>query len=440
MKTNPTELALFTDVRGMMRAGARVSAGAALLWSVSVFCGCSRDSSLLQAETEKAASEAWEGSTIRQSGTEVPGELVPISFSGNELTLWPYTGSDFSGEGIDPINLVFVGKASPAQIRAALMSLDGDRTAFGLPPVPPFNGTWSDANGGVQTAYSDGDEGWIGSVIQLQLGSYGPVRFHLRLFRTGEAFGSNGEWTLGGAHFEVLIPGTADHQVLSWERAEEIVKVDLIRSGLLDATSPHSSTGSINQAPSFRVIPAPIYNGLPEAIKAYIGGPPGLVSNPVPILTNGEATILNVGATVPIAADTFSEALTLTYQQVIPKPFCMDGPFDWVLIQGPVDLQKTVFVDHQGGYNYSSRIEGHLTVTPVDITVSPPAPIGPSFDAVVSDAQDGSLSESAESVMASIKRIAPQDGGTELLMTRLKVATHGLKSFSSNTKCLSSES
>ena len=425
-------------IRIIMRAVARGGVQAALVLSVAMFIGCSRDSSLMQADTE--SSEAQGTPLIRQSGSEVPGGLVEISFSENELTLWPYTGNDFSGEGIDPINLVFVGEASPAQIRAALMSLDGDRTAFGLPPVPPFNSTWSDGNGGVQTAYTDSDEGWVGSVVQLQLGSYGPLRFHLRLFRTGEAFDPNGVWTLGGAHFEVLIPETADHQVLSWERAEEIVMVDLIRSGLLDATLPHSSTGPINQAPSFREIPVPIYNGLPEAIKAYIGGPPGMVSNPVPILTNGEATILNVADTVPIASDSFSESFTLTYQQVIPRPFCIEGPLDWVLVEGPVDLQKTVSVDSDGDYNYNSRIEGHLTVTPVDITVSPPVPIGPSFMAVISDVQEGSLSENAGSVTARIKRIAPQDGGAELLITRLKVATNGLDSFTSQTRCLAPES
>ena len=37
----------------------------------------------------------------------------------------------------------------------------------------------------------------------------------------------------GAAHFEVLIPGTTDHQVLSWIVARDLVVGDLMRSGLL---------------------------------------------------------------------------------------------------------------------------------------------------------------------------------------------------------------
>lgn len=428
MSQNPAESAKRPGMRGM-----RVGLGFCGWWVaclVALFIGCSERDSFVQPSMDELQSAP------PQTGSEPPSGLVEISFSGDELTIWPYTGSDFSGDPIDPINLVFVGNATPGQIRAALLSLDGDRSAFGLPPVPPFNSVWSDGLGGVQTTFAEEGEGWIGSVIQLQLGSYGPLRYHLRLFRTGEVFGDGGEWTLGGAHFEVLIPGTADHQVLSWERAEEIVMVDFIRSGLLDATIPHTTTGSINDSPSFRTIPAAIYNGLPEPIKAYIGGPPGTVTDPVPILTNGEATILNVAGTEPIAAGNFAQSLSLTYNQFIPRPFCIEGPFDWVRVEGPVSLQKNVLVDSHGRYSYQSRIDGQLVVTPVDITQFPPVPIGPSFNAVISDDQHGAIDDDAGSVSASIRRIAPQDGGAEILITRLKVATHGLDTFSSQTHCL----
>ena len=34
-----------------------------------------------------------------------PDPLETVDFDGQELTFWPYTGNDFTGEGHDPINL-----------------------------------------------------------------------------------------------------------------------------------------------------------------------------------------------------------------------------------------------------------------------------------------------------------------------------------------------
>jgi hypothetical protein len=182
-----------------------------------------------------------------------PADLVTVENAGHSLTFWPYTSAGLSDQPSDPINLVFVGKASPVAIRAALMGLDGDRSSLGLPPVPPFNARWTDAFGDAQGTYAS-EGGWTGSVIQLALGDYGPIRVHLRLFSTKAPYG-DGTWTLGGAHFEVLIPGTTEHQVLSWEIAQQIVVGDLMRSGLISGVT---LTSTINAAPSFRDIPAPI--------------------------------------------------------------------------------------------------------------------------------------------------------------------------------------
>src|SRR6187402_3050629 len=177
----------------------------ALLVLVSI-PACSRDERKPETITGAFTDEGIDlnaPAILDQDGSVPPTGLVPIDVGGGgTATIWPYTGESLNGVPSDPINLVFLGKADPVRIRAALLALDGDRTAFGLPDV--------------QTAYTDGP-GWSGSIIQLQLGSYGPVRTHLRLFRTGIADGSGGAVTLGAAHFEVLIPGTTSHQVLSWE-------------------------------------------------------------------------------------------------------------------------------------------------------------------------------------------------------------------------------
>jgi hypothetical protein len=371
---------------------------------------------------------------IESNGAAPPAGLVPVSYGGHTITIWPYTGSSFDGVPSDPVNLIFVGHADPIQIRAALLALNGDRTAFGFPPVPPFNARWSDAIGDVQTGFADG-AGWNGSVVQLELGVYTPIRTHLRLFRTGIPFGTGGVWTLGAAHFEVQIPGTTEHQVLSWELAQQLVTVDLIRSGLLATGGPQLSP-VINQAPSFREIPSFIYNQLPPDLVALIQGPPQPSASAVPIASDGQASILELAGTPTVTAGTASQSFTIQFGQVIPKPLCSDGPFDWVYVTGPVQFDRTTSVDATGHYQYNSRVAGRLTVTPVDITTNPPTPVGQPFTATVSDAQEGTEDAAGGAVSARSQRIAPQAGGSELLLTELRVSSTGLDRYRAMEQCL----
>ncbi len=69
------------------------------------------------------------------AGPPPPTPLVQAGLGGSNLTFWPYVGTTLDCQGSDPVNLIFVGHASPAEIRAALMALDGDRGAMGLPPI-----------------------------------------------------------------------------------------------------------------------------------------------------------------------------------------------------------------------------------------------------------------------------------------------------------------
>ena len=189
----------------------------ALLFAALVLMagGCARETSSPVAVSPTGSSLGVDASldgadgrtTVRQDGTTPPSGLVTAGFGGESLRLWPFTGNSFDGAGVDPVNLVFVGKANPEQIRDALLALDGNRTALGFPDAPPFNMPWKDASGDVQTGYAE-PAGWVGNEIQLTVGDYGPVRFHLRLFRTANPFGDGGWWTVGAAHFEALVPGT----------------------------------------------------------------------------------------------------------------------------------------------------------------------------------------------------------------------------------------
>jgi hypothetical protein len=314
------------------------------------------------------------GSADFDAAATPPGLLVPITVPGGTLSLWPYTGTDFSGTPQDPLNLVFTGASDPRSIRSALMALDGNRTAFGLPPVYPFNCTWSDAIGDLQTGYNAG-KAWVGSAIQLACGNYGPVRFHVRLFEAGTT-------TVGNAHFEVLIPGTADHQVLSWELAEQLVKVDFLRSGLLAPSGP-GSTGRINDAP-FRDIPAEIYNLIPADLKSIIGGPTGTVGAPVPIGSDGHASVFHLTAEAHLQAAGSEQSFVIQYGQVIPRPFCAQGA-EYLFVEGPVSLEKTVQVSDAGELTTEFHASGRLRLTPVDPRTG--APAGPTYEAEVKEEQ-----------------------------------------------------
>jgi hypothetical protein len=278
-------------------------------------------------------------------------------------------------------------------------------------------------------------DGWIGSVIQLELGGYDSARFHLRLFQSRQSPAGGGAWTLGAAHFEVLITGTPEHQVLSWERAEEIVLADFLRSGLLDGSVPLAPTQGINDSP-WRDIPPPIYNGLPPELIGFIGGPVPPVASPVDIQNNGSAMIVNLVNRAAPQLGQRNQAFTVQFDQFVPKPFCSDGPADWVYITGPVAISQTAELDGKGAYRYNSRISGRLTVTPVDITQMPPTPVGQPFEALIGNEQRGALNQTISSVNFQTRRIGPQDGGSELNMTHLRVATRGETFYSSRSKCL----
>lgn len=312
-----------------------------------------------------------------------PGQ-VDLTIGGSTTSIWPYTGTNFSGVGQDPINLVFTGNADPTQIRAALAGLDGNRTAFGFPAVFPFDCTWSDAMGAVQTSYGSPDA-WTGSAVQLECGAYGPLRFHLRLFRHGEI-------TLGAAHFELLIPGTADHQVLSWEFAERFLIVDFVRSGLLGAAP--TSTGPINDAPSFRTIPAVIYNGVPVQLRAAFGGPLGNQTAAVGIGTDGMATVLVLAGAVEVTASEDVEELVITYGQVVPKPFCA-SPTSLIRIDGPVTLRQRAETTASGEYTSNFIATGSVIITPIDGLSG--APSGPSYRARVVERHSGHLNALTQS-------------------------------------------
>ena len=358
--------------------------------------------------------------------TPPPTDLVTVALGSEALEFWPFTGENFSGQGQDPINLIFFGNADPRAIRAALLSVDGDRTAFEWPAQPPFNSQWQDAIGNVQTGYGS-TTGWTGGAIQLACGDYHIARFHLRLFRLGD-------WTVGNAHFEILIPGTSDHQVISWELAEQFVMTDLVRSGILDPQLPMSPTQAINPSP-FKSIPAMVYNGLPVELRAAIGGPLGDVTSDVPIGTDGHAMIFNVAGGVLWEPAVTVENTVSVYDQVIPKPFCIDEQYPWVHVAGPVSLHQVNELTAAGEFISTFRAEGELYVTPVNPFTG--EVLGETIRAVVREHHDTYLSDAAaraSSMQHQVLLPPVAEGGGKLLI-RLRVNTDGANGYQVLIQC-----
>jgi hypothetical protein len=380
---------------------------------------------LLSACTDASAPPAPAPSL--KAAQPAPAGLVTVSLPlGGEAEIWPYTGTNFSGTGQDPINVIIAGDADPLAIRAALMSLDGDRTGFGFPRSAPFDCTWEDGVGGSQTGFSS-DGGWTGSVIQMQCGKYGPVRFHIRLFDAGDE-------TLVGAHFEILIPGTADHQVLSWELAEQMVVADLVRTGL--AGAPPQATPAIHAAP-FRDIPAVIYNLLPVELKAVAGGPLGEASGPVPIVTDGSATIVTLASSAPIVPGTWEYDTSIEFGQVVPKPFCSPGPAAYLQLSGTVQLHQRVTILPSGQLIGGFTANGQLGLLPLDFSTGSPVVSGEPYAATVAEEQIVSIKEQGvmlkhTQLQAEEPMVGPFRGRFE---TRLAVGPEARNDYVATVTC-----
>ena len=298
--------------------------------------------------------EATASGSFAALGEPAPSPLVTIAGFGSALELWPYTSAALGGPAQDPVNIAFP-EIDVRSIRAALMMLDGNRTSFGFPAAAPFNCTWKEAMGANQAAYAT-PSGWSGSAIQMECGDYGPIRFHLRLFPAGT-------WTTANGHFEVQVQGTNAHEVLSWELAEQLVTVDFVRSGLL-ASAP-APTAVITPAPTYRAINPLVYNGLPAALKGLIGGPPSSAV-PVPIANDGRAILLRLAGEVRGERAVARREFILNFNQIIPKPFCVQGPLDYLRVTGPIDFSQQVVVSGSGGFMSRFHARGELELTPIN--------------------------------------------------------------------------
>jgi hypothetical protein len=266
--------------------------------------------------------------------------------------------------------------------------------------------------------------------VQLECGEYESIRFHLRLFPAGA-------WTMANAHFEVLIPGTTDHQVLSWNLAKQLVLVDLQRTGLLDPGVPFGAALGLTPAPAFREIPAMIYNGLPTGLRGLIGGPPGNVDAGVGISNDGTAIIANLADRAVVDRGTARHDFEVAFDQLIPKPFCAGSPTDWVHAEGPVRFTHRVVTSPQGEVSTQIQVVGSLKVTPVNIQTG--VVTGESRKAQVTDHYtSATLGRSGRVSSAQLRLITASSGaaGSESEHVRLRVGPDGRTDFSREERCL----
>jgi hypothetical protein len=294
-----------------------------------------------------------DASALDAAVSVAPIPLRPLRFGGRRQSVWPYTTARFPAAASDPINLVFLGRSDPRNLRAALLALDGDRPDF--PDSPLAGARWKDAVGKPQAAFSESG-GWAGSVIQLECGDYQPLRFHLRLFPAGA-------WTLANAHLDVSIPGTADHEVVAWELARRLVEYDFRRTGLLSRDRPTGESEPIHPE-VFRRVDGRVLAGLPASLRDLLERS-GSLTPDGQLLTGRRATMLDVvGVAAPAPRRLFHE-VRIQVDQVVPKPFCSRGG-DLVHARGPLVLRHAVLEEDDGTLESQTHCAGELVVTPVD--------------------------------------------------------------------------
>jgi hypothetical protein len=327
-----------------------------------------------------------------------PDGVVSVPVFTDTLTLWPYLSSDFQSPS-DPVNLVFPD-ADPRAIREALMKLDGTRPAFAT--IPGADCRWTDAMGYEQAAWVE-PERWVAGAVQLAcvnpgkpLG--GPFRFHVRLFRSGPN-------TVGGAHYEFNITGTAEHAVLSWDLARSFVAYDLARTGALLAAP--ATIPALIPPGTFRAVLRPVFEGLQAGGAGPLLAGLGLVepvspTADVPIPTSGAA--LAFRSLFPYDAS-LSDVTTVTdvqYSVIAPKPFC-NGPTDYVKLEGPLHFTLRVRTTSWGAFVRTYGLEGTLKATPVNPLTG--AAIGPARDAVISERHGALLTDHIGEITERVSQV-----------------------------------
>lgn len=179
-----------------------------------------------------------------------------------------------------------------------------------------------------------------------------------------------------------------------------------------------------------------IYNGLPPELRSLIGGPPVPVAEPVGIANDGTALIANLAGRTPASPGSVHHDFVVEFDQVIPKPFCVASPADFVHARGPVRFTQRVAADVRGEVNAQIQVEGPLSVTPVDIQTGLPS--GPTRTAQINDHYSAQTMGRDGRASSTQLRLLTGVGGTgqvDTERTRLRVGPRGLTDYSRTERC-----
>ena len=275
------------------------------------------------------------------------------------------------------------------------MTLVGRRPTWSFLPSGANGCVWMDGMGYDQAAYVE-PEGWVGDELQLVCATPdSPLgkedRFHVRLFRSGPH-------TIGGAHFEINVPGTAEHEVLSWEMARDFVTDEIARldmaafQGEAEVFEPKDGT--------FRTVRGQVNYyvfATNNAFWARLGlldpPAPGLPAAPIP--ATGLAAVFAPSFTfVPVKSD-FTLTDYRTYGVVTTKPFCGGAPVQ--ITGGPLTLRLRVQTNPSGKYQRTFTVAGYLKIKTLSTGVVQ--------DAVISQISRGMLTDNHGQVSEEVSQI-----------------------------------
>jgi hypothetical protein len=240
-----------------------------------------------------------------------------------------------------------------------------------------------------------------------------------------------GDVTVANAHYEILIPGTNQHEVLSWELAEGLVVADIARSGFLGAAP--APTSVITTAPYYRAVQAPVAAMLaPQQIAGL-----GLLVNgdgTASIPNDGRATILQLASAAPVLSGVVNSDFVIQFGQVIPKPFCVAGTTGYLYASGPINVHMESGIV---GQNFRSSTTSAGTLTLIEFNPLNGQTIGAPYQGVVSEQTTVSLTEGSSSVeFFSSQRETPDAGTTRGLRTEsLRVRQNGSDAYTLDIDC-----
>jgi hypothetical protein len=246
----------------------------------------------------------------------------------------------------------------------------------------------------------------------------------VRIFREGNV-------TVANAHYEILIPGTNQHEVLSWELAEGLVTADIARSGYLGAAPSPSAV--ITAAPYYRAAQAAVASMLPApqiaALGLHVNGD-GTASIP----NDGRAMMLRLASAPAITEGLVDSDFVIQFGQVIPKPFCTQGTTGYLFASGPITVHmRSGIVD--GNFESTTTSDGTLNLVEFNPITRQPA--SAPYQGIVGESTSVKLTNGAAWVEFTSSRVETPDGGvnrgtrTEMLRAR----EHGADAYDLNISC-----